>query len=86
MTEENEMPPNDILIRLTKTDDGRYVREVLLAVNDDSMIPEMERTAEFIGKCLVIFDRSDAGTEYPEALRYAEGLARPNPRIKLLNS
>lgn len=80
------MAPNDILIRLTKTDDGRYVREVLLAVNDDSMVPEMERTAEFIGKCLEIFDKSDAAAEYPEAMQFAENLAKPRPRIKLLDS
>lgn len=85
MTEGNEMTPNDILIRLTKTDDGRYVREILLAINDESMVPEMERTAEFLSKCLEIFDKSDAGTEYPEAIQFAEGLARPSPRIKLLS-
>lgn len=79
------MAPNDILIRLTKTDDGRYVREILLAVNDDAMVPEMERTADFLGKCLEIFDKSDAAAEYPEAIQFAEGLARPRPRIKLLD-
>ena len=80
------MAPNDILIRLTKTDDGRTVREVLLLVNDDTMVPEMERHAEFLGKCLEIFDKSDAAEEYPEAMQFAENLARPRPRIKLLDS
>lgn len=77
------MAPNDILIRLTKTDDGRYIREVLLAVNDDAMVPEMERTAEFLGKCLAIFDKSDTAAEYPEALQFAENLARPKGRVLL---
>lgn len=75
--------PNDILIRVTRNADGSYAREVAIALNDDSMLPEMERTAEFIGKCLAIFDKSDAATEYPEALQFAENLARPKGRVLL---
>lgn len=78
--------PNDILVRITRTPEGGFAREVAIAINDESMLPEMERTAEFIGKCLEIFSRSDAATEYPEAIKFAENLARPNPRIKLLDS
>ena len=46
------MQPNDILIRISRDDKGGYVREVAIAINDDSMLPEMERTADFIVKCL----------------------------------
>lgn len=73
--------PNDILIRITRNEDGSYSRDMALAINDESMIPEMERTAEFIGKCLEIFAKTDAAVEYHDALTYAEGLARPKGRI-----
>lgn len=75
--------PNDILIRITRNADGSYVREVAIALNDESMLPEMERTADFIGKCLEIFSKTDAGVEYHQALSYAEGLAKPKGRILL---
>ena len=75
--------PNDILIRVTRNPDGSYSREVAIAINDETMLPEMERTAEYIGKCLEIFGKTDAAVEYPEALTYAENLARPNGRILL---
>lgn len=73
--------PNDILIRITRNEDGTYSRDVAIAINDDSMLPEMERTADFIGKCLEILGKSDAEIEYSQAIQYAEGLAGVKPRI-----
>lgn len=78
--------PNDILIRITKTADGGYSRETLLAVNDDALVPEMERTAKFLAKCLELFDKSDSEIEYHEALNNTPDLAKLQGRIKLLNS
>lgn len=74
--------PNDILIRITRTEDG-FRRDVMIAVNDETLLPEMERTAAFLSKCLEIF-ASDAAVGYHDAIQYAERLAAP--RIKLLNS
>lgn len=73
--------PNDILIRIAKTDDGMFSREVFIAVNDESLVPEMKRTADYIGKCLEILGKSDAEIEYSQAIQYAEGLAGVKPRI-----
>lgn len=77
--------PNDILVRITRNKDGSFSRDMAIAINDETMLPEMERTAEFLGKCLEIFGRSDAGLEHHAALRYAEGLAQTSGRIKLLS-
>lgn len=78
--------PNDILIRITQAEDGTFSREILLAVNDDALVPEMERTAKFIGKCLEIFDKSDSEIEYHDILKNTPDLAQLRGRIKLLDS
>lgn len=75
------MAPNDILIRTTKPESGRTDYEVLILLNDDGALPEMERLAAFLGKCLEVFAKSDAAAEYPEAIAFAESLARPKGRI-----
>lgn len=77
------MEPNDILIRATRNADGSYSRGVAIAVNDESLLPEMQRTADFLGKCLDVFGRADAAVEYDAAIQYAENLARPSGRILL---
>lgn len=77
--------PNDILIRITKNDDGSYSRDIAIAINDDSMMPEMQRTADFIGKCLEVFGSTEAELEYHNAITFANKLAKPTTRIKLLN-
>ena len=75
--------PNDILIRVVRNEDGTYSREIAIAINDESMLPEMERTAKFLEKCMEMFSRSDASIEYSDAVSYADGLARPKGRILL---
>jgi len=79
--------PNDILIRCTLQADGSHSREIFVAINDESMLPEMERTAEYLGQCLEIYGRTVATTECASAQEYAETLVKPAaPRVKLLNS
>lgn len=80
------MEPNDILIRITPKPEGGFERAIYLAVNDEAMVPEMEKTAEFLAECLKLLDRTESGLEYQKALQYADNLARPSPRIKLLHS
>lgn len=48
--------PNDILIRFTKDANGKIVKAVEMGVNDDSLLPEMTKTADFITQCLAIQD------------------------------
>lgn len=67
--------PNDVIVRLTKSEDGLVSHEILLAVNDDAMIPEMEKVAEHIGNVLAIMAKSDAEIEYPAAMAFAKRLA-----------
>ena len=73
--------PNDILIRFTKDANGKIVKAVEMGVNDDSLLPEMTKTADFITQCLAIQDKTDTEIEFNSALEVANKLAASSPRI-----
>ena len=73
-TVQQDILPNDVIVRLTKSPDGATSYQLFLAVNDESILPEMEKTAEFISNALLIMDKPDAAIEYSAATDYAEGL------------
>lgn len=75
MTETVENQPNDIIVRVHKAEDGKISYELFLAVNDEAMIPTMEKTAEHIGNMLLIMDRPDAEIEYAAPSAFADRLA-----------
>lgn len=77
--------PNDILIRFTKDANGKIVKAVEMGVNDDSLLPEMTKTADFITQCLAIQDKTDTEIEFSQALQFADNLAKPAARILLPN-
>lgn len=80
--------PNDILIRITRNEDGSYSKDVAIAINDEAMLPEMERTAKVIRDVVTLIGTDGGLRALRTALRAvdAEGLARPSPHIKLLDS
>lgn len=74
--------PNDILIRLSYGEDGATSYETLILLNDEAILPEMEKLAAFLRQCLTVYGRNtDAGIEYHDALAIAESLAKPKGRI-----
>lgn len=73
---------NDILVRFTR--EGEIVTvDTYIGVSDDSLLPQMRRTADYLRKCLEIYQKSDASIDYSDAIRYAEGLVAAKPRIVL---
>lgn len=52
--------PNDLIIRVTRNDSGQCSHEVMIAINDDSMLPELEKLAEYINECLSLYGQEQA--------------------------
>lgn len=77
------MKPNDIIISLTSQPDGKITYEIIIGVNDEAMLPELERAASFLHNCMAIYNKSPAEIEYAEVLAYTDKLAK-KPKLALV--
>jgi len=57
--------PNDLIIRVTRNDSGKYSHEVMIGLSDEAMLPELEKLAEYINKCLLSTERKAQNWNIP---------------------
>lgn len=63
--------PNDVIVRLTRDAAGKLSHDVLIALNDESMLDDLGEVAEFIGMALDNKNKTD-GEEGTGPLAYIE--------------